>query len=398
MTLKRFLKVLRYLHVNDNEVMPKKGEPEFDKLYKVRPIITCLTKNFLEAYNPSRNLSVDESMIAFKGRTHLKQYMPQKPIKRGIKVWALCCADTGYLLQFSVYEGRRESDEKGSLGEKTVLELTRPFQDKFYCVYFDNFFTSFSLLSKLLDRKLFGCGTMRTNRKHFPREECVRDKDLQAGESDSVGDSNITVSKWKDRGKKCVVIAGTMTKITDRTTVKRMTKEGSRVDIACPQSIANYNKNMGGVDLFDQLHSNYSIAWKSRRWWLKLLFYFIDASIVNAYILYKIHVQPNRTPKTHLIFRSILANQLIGDFSTRQARGAWLVIGKNKLKKLEGRTVTVENTQRLSNVGEHLPTKTTSRRCALCSTDKKPKRSNVACLKCEVALCIPCFAPFHNKQ
>lgn len=50
---------------------------------------------------------------------------------------------------------------------------------------------------------LFGCGTMRTNRKHFPREELVRDKDLQAGEPDSVGDSNITVSKWKDRGKKC---------------------------------------------------------------------------------------------------------------------------------------------------------------------------------------------------
>lgn len=151
---------------------------------------------------------------------------------------------------------------------------------------------------------------------------------------------------------------------------------------------------MGGVDLFDQLHANYSIDWKSRRWWLKLLSYFIDASVVNAYILYKIHVRPNRSPKTHLVFRSIIANQLIGDFSARQARGAWLVIGKNKLKNLEGRAVTVENTQRLSNLGEHLETKTTSRRCALCSTDKKSKRSNVACLKCEVALCIPCFAAF----
>jgi hypothetical protein len=76
-----------------------------------------LSNNFLNAYNPGRNLPVDESMVAFKGRTHLKQYMPQKPIKRGLKIWALACSSTGYLLSFSVYEGKKASDEEGSLGE-----------------------------------------------------------------------------------------------------------------------------------------------------------------------------------------------------------------------------------------------------------------------------------------
>ena len=28
-------------------------------------------------------------MIKFQGRSSLKQYMPMKPIKRGIKVWTL---------------------------------------------------------------------------------------------------------------------------------------------------------------------------------------------------------------------------------------------------------------------------------------------------------------------
>lgn len=40
----------------------------------------------------SRNLSIDESVIAFKGRSTMKQFMPMKPIKRGFKVWACCCA------------------------------------------------------------------------------------------------------------------------------------------------------------------------------------------------------------------------------------------------------------------------------------------------------------------
>lgn len=160
-------------------------------------MITYLSNKFLEAYVPNRNLAVDESMVAFKGRTHLKQYMPLKPIKRGIKVWALACSSTGYLLNFSVYEGKKESDEEGSLGEKTVLELTKPFENKHYCVYFDNFFTSFTLLSKLLDRNLFGCGTIRSNRKHFPKDLLVPDKNLQPGQFNTVGTSSITVNKWK---------------------------------------------------------------------------------------------------------------------------------------------------------------------------------------------------------
>lgn len=400
MTLKRFLKILRFLHLNDNESMPKKGDEKFDRLYKIRPMITYLQTSFFNAYQPGKDIAVDESMVAFKGRTHLKQYMPQKPIKRGFKIWALSCSITGYLLNFSVYEGKKESNEEGSLGEKTVLELTKRYENKFHCVFFDNFFTSFPLLTKLLDRSTFGCGTLRSNKKHFPSNHLVPDKTLESGESDSAGTSSITVDKWKDRGRKCVLIATTMHTTRERSTVERTNKEGEKVTINCPKSVSDYNKNMGGVDLFDQLHACYNISWKSRRWWLKLFYYLVDASIVNSFILYKTGAstsKPPFKPKSHLMFRSMLANQLIGDYNGRKAQSSWLVIGKNKAKKEDGRAVSVENTVRLSNVGEHLPTKTTSRRCARCSTEKTPKRSNVACTKCGVALCISCFAPFHNK-
>ncbi|KAF2886285.1 hypothetical protein ILUMI_19888 [Ignelater luminosus] len=255
MPLKRFLKILRYLHIHDNDLMPKKGEPEFDKLYKIRPMIQYLTNSFLQAYTPGRNIAIDESMVAFKGRTHLKQYMPQKPIKREFKIWALACSEIGYLLNFSVYEGKKEGGEEGMLGEGTVLELTQPFQDKYYCAYFNNFFTSFSWLSRLLERKIFGCGKVRTNRKNFPRKELVSDKRLCTGESDSVGNSNITGSKWKDRGNKCVVVASTMHSTAERSTVNRMTKEGVRVQIACPKSIDDYNRNMGrSIEEINSIH------------------------------------------------------------------------------------------------------------------------------------------------
>lgn len=82
MTLKRFLKILRYIHLNENLSMPMKGEAEFDRLYKIRPLITHLNTKFQSAFSPSRYLSIDESMVRFNGRSTLKQYMPKTDKKR----------------------------------------------------------------------------------------------------------------------------------------------------------------------------------------------------------------------------------------------------------------------------------------------------------------------------
>lgn len=69
MSQKRFLKTFRYVHINDNDKMPKKGEAIFDKLYKIRPLIDHLNSRFRNRFNLSMNLDRDESMVGFKGRT-----------------------------------------------------------------------------------------------------------------------------------------------------------------------------------------------------------------------------------------------------------------------------------------------------------------------------------------
>ncbi|XP_042148640.1 piggyBac transposable element-derived protein 4-like [Ixodes scapularis] len=84
MTFKGFQAIMNSLHLNNNELEKKRGEDGFDKLAtKVRPLVTALSERFLREYAPSTHQSIDESMIPFKGRSSLKQYMPMKPIKRG---------------------------------------------------------------------------------------------------------------------------------------------------------------------------------------------------------------------------------------------------------------------------------------------------------------------------
>uniref|UniRef100_A0A2S2PW87 PiggyBac transposable element-derived protein 4 n=1 Tax=Sipha flava TaxID=143950 RepID=A0A2S2PW87_9HEMI len=108
MTVNRFGWLLTTIHLNDNNMIPKKSEIGYDKLYKVRPYLTILKYNFQKYYNSNKIIAVDESTIKFKGRSTLKQYMPKKPIKRGYKVWSL--ADKkGYLWNFEIYSEQKPS-------------------------------------------------------------------------------------------------------------------------------------------------------------------------------------------------------------------------------------------------------------------------------------------------
>jgi hypothetical protein len=71
-------------------------------------------KGILIAWIAGQFVTIDESMIKYMGREAYIQYMPAKPIKHGIKVFALCCSTSSVLLNFIIYVGK-ESNEDGSL-------------------------------------------------------------------------------------------------------------------------------------------------------------------------------------------------------------------------------------------------------------------------------------------
>ena len=75
-------------------------------------------------WNPGKNISVDEAIISFKGRSTLKQYLPLKPIKRLIKVWMRADADNGFVSAFEVYTGKIGNTSVKGLGANVVKGLT----------------------------------------------------------------------------------------------------------------------------------------------------------------------------------------------------------------------------------------------------------------------------------
>lgn len=114
MQMNRFGWLLGHLHLNDNSVQPKMGDLHYDRLYKIRPLLYRLSQIFSTCYTSHQNVAVDECMGKFKGRSLIKQYMRDKPIKRGFKIWILCDSFS-YNLKFQVYTGKSDviGAEKG---------------------------------------------------------------------------------------------------------------------------------------------------------------------------------------------------------------------------------------------------------------------------------------------
>ena len=109
-------------------------------------------------------------MVKFQGRSSLKQYLPNKPVKRGFKVWVLGDSRNGYFTDFEVYTGKKGNKSEKQLGKRVVRDLTKCLKGKHHHVYFDNYFTSFELIDELLTDGIYGCGTIRIDRKIFPAQ------------------------------------------------------------------------------------------------------------------------------------------------------------------------------------------------------------------------------------
>ena len=269
MPRERFFKLTQYLHVNNNENAIPRGQENHDKLFKIRPLLDAIVAAFKDEYRRKQNLSVDEAMVKFKGQLSMKQYMPMKPIKRGIKVWECADSSNGYVCNLQVYTGKQDggTTEHG-LGYRVVRDLTRPFLGKYHHVFCDNFFTSISLACDLLRDKTYLCGTIRSNRRGFPKSlqpQKAEVKALQKGESIFRRRGNLVATVWKDT--KLVSFLSTQSNPVGDETVNRKQRDGSIIQVPTVPVAVSYNKNMGGVDLNDQLRQYYAVGRKSRKRW-----------------------------------------------------------------------------------------------------------------------------------
>lgn len=91
----RFQQIKRYFHVS----APVTSHSPTARWYtKVEPLASLLRTKFQAYVVLGQNVSYDEMMVPFSGRSKHTLKMKNKPISEGFKIWALC--DHGYLWDF----------------------------------------------------------------------------------------------------------------------------------------------------------------------------------------------------------------------------------------------------------------------------------------------------------
>ena len=182
-SINRFELLLKFWHFSND------GDAESnDILHKLRGVFDLLLKNFQSLYRPGKQINIDEAMVVWPGRHSVRQYIPGKRHKYGVKLYELC-PPNGDVWNDMVYCGR--SDQGLEItghghAQNLVLHLANDLLDQGRELYVDNVYTRVPMAKALLRRTLL-CGTLRRNRKFLPPKvlsENSRGVRLSAGDKE----------------------------------------------------------------------------------------------------------------------------------------------------------------------------------------------------------------------
>ena len=291
----RFEQLFRFLHLANSANHLPATDPSHDKLFKVRRLLDLVLPRFETEYTLHESVTIDEAMIPFKGRLSFKQYIKNKPVKWGIKSFVLSDATNGYIYRLQVYTGKNMETSQPEIGlcSRVVLDLLAGLEDLGVDVYTDNYYTSPELYQELYKRGFNACGTVRTNRRDFPKELVHKKKNgKQRGYYDYRSKGPLLSTVWFDR--RFIYFVSTLhvaENSSGPTYVMRHSPDCTQTPVKCPPLLLDYQQFMRGVDRGDQMICLYNLGRRSKKWWKRLFSYIIECSILNAYVLQS-HAKP----------------------------------------------------------------------------------------------------------
>ena len=111
-TLRRFTKIGQYMCIYDKRNELPRNSPHYDRRYKFKNLVEHLNTVFPRYYKFSEYQAIDESLVKTKCRLPNIIYAPDKPARRGLKIWCRCDAKNSqscYLFKFEPYMGKKHT-------------------------------------------------------------------------------------------------------------------------------------------------------------------------------------------------------------------------------------------------------------------------------------------------
>lgn len=158
MSYKRFLFITRCLRFDDKKTRNERRKT--DKLAAIRDFFGAFVDNCKSSFNLSEYTTIDEMLHPFRGRC---SFIPSKPAKYGVKIFALCDAKSFYTSNLEIYCGKQPDGpfEASNTPTDIVKRLVTPIERSNRNLTIDNWYTSVPLAEYLLSKKITVLGTMK---------------------------------------------------------------------------------------------------------------------------------------------------------------------------------------------------------------------------------------------
>lgn len=376
MSYNRFRFLLRCLRFDD--VNTRQERRETDKLAAIRNIFEIFIGNCQKSVIPGPDLTLDEQLVSFRGRCPFRQYIPSKPAKYGIKVFALVDSSNMYTLNLEIYAGTQPEGpfQLSNSPSDVVKRLVSFIRGTYRNITMDNWFSSFPLAIELKNEfKLTMLGTVKKNKREIPIEfiNTTARPDLS---SQFAFHKDCTLVSFVPRKKKNVLVLSTS-----------HTDDSIDQDTGKPTMIVDYNHSKFGVDVVDQMCGSYNVARNSRRWPLTIFFDIMNIAGINALLLFQMN-NSDLTVVRRDFLRSLALNlmkpQIKKRFCTpnvsKQLREKCRFLLENEDHSAEASTSAETIASQPKRV------KTGNGRCYICPR-KRDKRTRNYCSLCNNWIC-----------
>lgn len=261
MSGRRFKAISRAIHLSDPDDDAannlKRGTAGYDRLCKIKPMYHEVRQVCMALYQPHQCVAIDERMVASKARSGLRQYMKNKPVKWGYKLFVLADSTNGYTWDFFIYEGKGSQIVKGLSYDSVMRLMNTQLLGTGYKLFVDNFYTSPDLFRDLLAKKIWACGTIRGQRIGFPKDRPGGlERRAPRGTIRWIREGPLVFVQWRDT--RDVLMCSTIHAAHGEDTVQRRIKgadgQWSVLDVSIPPAIKDYNRYVQCFHSFDSLN------------------------------------------------------------------------------------------------------------------------------------------------
>jgi hypothetical protein len=427
--------------------------------HKVDNLLRHMQQISMQAWDLGPDIAIDEQTIGFQGRHKDKLRITYKNEGDGFQCDAVCDSGFTFTFYFRNQPAPKKYIDKGlSPLHARVMSMFDQLKDEYHNCWFDNLYLSARFANAAFnhEKKVRISGPTRKGGRGLPQcviqEEVKNPNEIRAVRGTVkaavlVGDPKIpdlvSVSFYD---QKPVHFLSTICKSIKWIQLERQvynvdTDKCEKMKFLRLNLNDAYNRDMGHVDISDQLRNSYRFDhWmRKRKWWWSFFFWGIGVLLVNAYVSYRALCREKKVkPMSQYDFRKAIAlawmdqerywpdryknvttgsthtttaeDDSITDRSRNSKRLFEAGASINSVKKRSAQVTTTSLCPRIGcykfrlgvGFGQHLVERgrTGSSQCALHYWAKKEtvRAWILHCPTCHVHLCIQCWKPWHTIQ